>query len=354
MPVRQDIRFCTAPDGVQIAMGLYGAGPPVVKTPNWLTHIERDPSSALNRHWVEELSRRHRFVTYDGRGCGLSSAEVQDISFESWVSDLETVVDALDLDTFPLMGDSQGAAVAIAFAARHPQRVSRLILFGPFATSYFTTGNPDPRIIEEAEALLKAMELGWGRGSPAFRQVFVSKFMPGASAEEQREFDEYQRATATPANAVRSMRAMFSIDVRQEARRVRCPTLIFHSRGDQLIRFEQGRKVAGLIPGASFVPLDCENHIPLAGEACWPHVVRELREFLGDAAEDAKPPHLTSRQLEVLAYMAGGMTDKQIARALNLSPRTVEMHVAGVLRAMECATRTEAVHRAGAAGLLAR
>lgn len=353
MSIRQEIRFCTCRDGVQLAMGLYGSGPPLVKAPNWLSHIERDPSSVINRHWVEELSRSHWFVTYDERGCGLSSHDVADISFEAWVHDLETVVDSLGLDTFPLFGDSQGAAVAIAYAGRHPRRVSRLILFGPFATSYFSTANPDPRIVEEAETLLKAMELGWGRGSPAFRQVFVSKFMPGATLEQQRDFDEYGRATASPAIAVRSMRAMFSLNVKEQARQVACPTLVFHSRHDQLIHFEQGRKVAALIPGAKFVPLDSVNHIPLDGEACWPVIVQELREFLGTSDSRAGDrPRLTARQREVLAHVAAGLTDKQIARRLDLSPRTVEMHVAGALKALQCATRAEAVHNAARHGLL--
>jgi pimeloyl-ACP methyl ester carboxylesterase/DNA-binding CsgD family transcriptional regulator len=354
MSIRQDIRFCDTADGVQLAMALYGDGPPLVKAATWLTHIEADPTSVLTPHWIEELSRHHRYVTYDARGCGLSSRNVADISFEAWVRDLETVVESLRLERFPLLGVSQGAAIAVAYAARHPERVSRLVLWGGFATSYFTTGNPNPKIVEEAETLLKIVELGWGKGSPAFRQVFVSKFMPDSTASEQHEFDNYQRLTATPESAVRSLRAMFSINVKEEARRVQCPTTVFHAREDQLIYFDQGRKLASLIPNARFVPVDSKNHVPFAREPCWPEVQRELRGFLGEPVQARSAgAQLTARQHEVLKQVAAGLTDKQIARALSLSPRTVEMHVASAMKALDCATRAEAVNRAVRAGLLA-
>ncbi len=352
MAVHQDIRFCNSADGVQLAMALYGQGPPLVKAATWLTHIERDPTSFMG-HWIEELSRGHTYITYDARGCGLSSRQAADISFEAWVRDLETVVDALGLATFPLLGISQGAAIAIAYATRHPERVSRLVLFGGFTTSYFTTGNPDPAIVEEAETLLKVMKLGWGKGSPALRQVFVANFMPGASAEQQHAFDEYQRLTATPEMAVRILREMFSINVKDAARKVACPVLVFHSRGDQLIYFDQGRKLAGLIPGAKFIPVDSVNHIPFREEPCWPEVVRELRSFLDYQPMAAAPAlKLTLRQAEVLRKVAEGKTDKQVARELDLSPRTVEMHVAGAMKILGCATRAQALHRATEAGLL--
>lgn len=353
MAVHQDIRFCNSSDGVQLAIALYGQGPPLVKAATWLTHIERDPTSLHAGHWIEELSRGHTYITYDARGCGLSSRQAADISFEAWVRDLETVVDALGLDTFPLLGISQGAAIATAYATRHPERVSRLVLFGGFTTSYFTTGNPDPAIVEEAETLLKVMKLGWGKGSPALRQVFVANFMPGASAEQQHAFDEHQRLTATPEMAVRILREMFSINVKDAARKVACPALVFHSRGDQLIYFDQGRKLAGLIPGAKFIPVDSVNHIPFREEPCWPEVVRELRSFLDYQPMAAAPAlKLTLRQAEVLRKVAEGKTDKQVARELDLSPRTVEMHVAGAMKVLGCTTRAQALHRATEAGLL--
>lgn len=350
MTIEQDIRFCTTADGVQLAMACYGSGPPLVRVATWLTHVERDPNSAFNNHWIEQFSRDHRYVTYDERGCGLSSRQPPEISFEAWVRDLGTVVDTLGLDTFPLLGISQGAAIAVAFAARHPERVSRLVLFGGFATTYFSTRNPDPRVREEAEALIKTIELGWGRGSAAFRKVFVTKFMPGATPGQQQELDEYSLATASAEVAAKVMRVNFGLDVKEEASQVTCPTLVLHSRGDQMVLFDQGRKLAGLIPGARFIPVDSENHVPMSSEPCWPGVVAQIKAFLGDATTPAG--RLTPRQVAVLMHVAAGKTDKQIARTLGLSPRTVEMHVAGALKALGCATRAEAVAKASHGGLL--
>ena len=349
MNVRQDIRFCTAADGVQLATACYGSGPPLVRAATWLTHVERDPASAFNSHWIREFSRDHRYVTYDERGCGLSTRKPPEISFESWVTDLETVVDTLGLKTFSLLGVSQGAAIAIAYAARHPERVNRLVLFGAFATSYFSTRNPDPRIREEAETLIKLTEWGWGRGSAAYRQVFVSKIMPTATAQQQQEFDEYSLLTASAEVAAQIQRVNFGISVKEQAALVKCPTLVLHSHRDQLILFDQGKKVAGLIAGARFVPVDSANHLPMSEEPCWPNVVREIKAFLGDRMESSG--RLTPRQISVLGHVAAGKTDKQIARELDLSPRTVEMHVAGALKALNCATRAEAVHAATRDGL---
>jgi pimeloyl-ACP methyl ester carboxylesterase/DNA-binding CsgD family transcriptional regulator len=355
MAIQQDIRFCTTADGVQLAMALYGEGPPLVKAATWLTHIEADPTTPHTHHWIDELARNHRYVTYDARGCGLSTHNVADISLEAWVRDLEAVVDSLGLDRFPLLGISQGAGIAVAYAARHPERVSRLILHGGFATSYFSSSNPDPRIAEEGETLLKIIQLGWGTGGAAFRQVFVSKAMPDAPLAAQRAFDEYQNLTATPEMAARYTRAMYSVDVRKEASQISCPAIVFHSRGDQLVGFGQGRSLAARIPGARFVPLDSNNHIPFADEACWQLMVQELRAFLGEPASVRRDgTQLTARQQEVLQQVAAGQTDKQIARILSLSPRTVEMHVAGAMKALDCATRAEAVARAAQAGLLGR
>lgn len=344
MNVRQDIRFCTAAHGVQLATACYGSGPALVRASTWLTHVERDPESAFHSHWIREFSRDRRYVTYDERGCGLSTRKPAEISFEAWVSDLETVVDALGLKTFSLLGVSQGAAIAVTYAARHPERVDRLVLFGGFATSNFSTRNPDPRIREEAETLIKLIEWGWGRGSAAYRQVFISKFMPTATAQQQQEFDEYSLLTASAEVAAQIMRVNFGINVKEQAALVQCPTLVLHSRGDQLIPFDQGRKVAALVPGARFVPVDSANHVPMSEESCWGEVVREIKLFLGDRLEPGG--RLTPRQISVLGHVAAGKTDKQIARELDLSPRTVEMHVAGALKALNCATRAEAVHAA--------
>ena len=172
--------------------------------------------------------------------------------------------------------------------------------------------------------------------------------MPNATQAQQQDFDEYQRLTATPEMATQCLRAMFNINVKEAAKHVRCPTLVFHARGDQVILFDQGRKLASLIPGARLVPIESDNHVPFVGEACWPTIAQEMRLFLGEPGDRADKAALTSRQTEILCLVSQGMTDKQIARTLSLSPRTVEMHVAGALKRLECTTRAEAVHVATA------
>ncbi len=355
MPLRPDIRFCTASDGVKLAVGSYGSGPPLVRAGTWLTHVEYDATSPLSAQWAEELARRHRYVVYDSRGCGLSDRQVRDLSLEVFVADLEAIVDGLALDRFALLGISMGAPVAVAYAARHPERVSRLVLHGGFHRSYLSSKNPDPRVLEEADVLIKSARLGWGTGSPALRQVFVAKFMGESTEAQRRAFDERQHVSSSAEMAERYLRAMFALDVKDLAPRVSCPTLAFHSRGDQLILFEQGRKLAALIPGARFVPLDSKNHVPFREEPAWQALVAALRPFLDEDAgpREASPTRaLTPRQVEVLRGVARGLTDKEIASELSLSPRTVEMHVARVLAALDCANRAEAVRKATALGLL--
>jgi pimeloyl-ACP methyl ester carboxylesterase/DNA-binding CsgD family transcriptional regulator len=354
MAARQEIRFCKSADGVDLAMALYGAGPPLVKTATWLTHVELDQTSPFDRALINELAPRWQLVTYDMRGCGLSQRRVDEVSLEAWVRDLEAVVDTLGLSTFPLLGISQGAAIAVAYAARHPDRVSQLILMGGFATSYFSSKGANAKTLEEAETLLKLVELGWGSPHAAFRNVFVSKFLPDATDELRQSFDRLQNNTTSPEMAMRSLRAMYSINVREAATQVRCPTLVLHVKGDQMASFDQGRRLASLIPGARFVPLEGNNHIPFENEPAWAELVQQLRRFLGggEARPAAPAGALTPRQREVLRRVAFGQTDKLIARELQLSPRTVEMHVASAMKALGSKTRSEAVRTATEHGLL--
>jgi pimeloyl-ACP methyl ester carboxylesterase/DNA-binding CsgD family transcriptional regulator len=353
MTIQRNIRFCKSCDGVELAMGLYGRGPPLLKVATWLTHVELEQASPFDRPLIETFAPDFRYVSYDARGCGLSQRHVDDVSFEAWVRDLEAVADALALDNFSLLGISQGAAVAVAYAAKHPERVSRLILLGGFATSYFTTGKPDPAVVQEAQTLLKIVEIGWGSAQPAFRQVFVSKFLPDATAEQWREFDALQKATVAPEMAVRYLQTMYSVNVKHLAAQVRCPVLSLHMKGDQLIYFDQGRRLAASIPGARFVPLEGNNHIPLRHEPAWTVFVSEVLGFLGakrDETPDAGRRPLTPRQRDVLGRVARGQTDKEIARDLRLSPRTVEMHVGGAMKALGAKTRAEAVAKSNEHG----
>ena len=350
---QQQIRFCTSGDGTRLAVATLGEGPPLVKAATWLTHVEKEPHNLFSRHWVSELSAGNTLIRYDSRGCGLSERQVERISMEAWVEDLEAVVATLAMDRFPLFGMSQGAAIDVNYAARHPDRVSHLVLYGACARGLLKR-DPPAKVIDAALAMLKAAELGWGADSSSFRQVFISQLLHDATAEQQRAVDEAQRLTISGANAVRFLKEVFEIDLRDSAPKVRCPTLIFHAKDDPCFPFEEGRLLASLIPNARFVPLESKNHLPFETEAAWPVFLSELRAFLpmasagprdAGAPATGKPP-LTPRQIEILREVGQGQTDKQIARKLSLSPRTVEMHVANALLALKCRTRAEAVRRA--------
>jgi pimeloyl-ACP methyl ester carboxylesterase/DNA-binding winged helix-turn-helix (wHTH) protein len=279
--VEQSIRFATASDGVRIAYATSGAGPILVKTANWLTHLEHDWKSPVWRHWLRELSWNHTLVRYDERGCGLSDRDADDVTFEAWVRDLETVVEEVGIERFPLFGMSQGCAVAVAYAARHPERVSRLVLYGGYPLGRFRRArSPEER--EEAEAIIKVMPLGWARDNPAFRQFFASIFLPGGTLEQMSWFSDLQRITTTPENAVRLRTTSAEIDVVALAKQVVAPTLVLHAAGDAAVPFEQGRELATLIPGARLVPIESRNHILLEAEPAWRRFQQEVRAFLAD------------------------------------------------------------------------
>jgi pimeloyl-ACP methyl ester carboxylesterase/DNA-binding CsgD family transcriptional regulator len=355
MTAGRDIRFITSRDGVQLASARYGSGPPLIKAATWLTHIERVGSGSIHEAFINEFAPRFTYVEYDTRGCGLSQRRVDDISVASWVADLEAVANAYGREPFTLLAFTCAVGVAVEYAARHPDRVRNMILFGGFATSYHSTSHPDPAVRREGDLMLELAELGWGNSSPAFRQVFVSRFLPDATQAQWKAFDELQRDTATPDVAVRQLRAMYAMNVKDAAARVRCPTLVLHAKGDEMVRFDQGRRLASLIPGARFVPLEGRNHVPFPQEPAWAGFVRETREFLGTPTAPTPPEEavqLTARQHEVLRRIAFGESDKQIAQALGLSPRTVEMHAARALAALGCRTRAEAVRRASEHRLL--
>ena len=351
------IRFNKSFDGVQIASMECGSGPAVIRAATWLTHIGQRPEGFIHRALSDEFSRAGSYVEYDTRGCGLSQRRVDDISFEAWVRDLETVADAHGHERFALLGFTCAAGVAVEYAARHPERVSHLILFGGFATSYYSTSNPDPAIRREGDLMVELAEVGWGNSSPSFRQVFVSRFLPDATAQQWSAFDQLQRETATADVAARYLRAMYAMNVKASAMKVQCPTLVMHPQDDQLVGFEQGRRLASLIPGARFVPLEGRNHIPFPDEPAWEAFVREVRHFLGREPAAPMPAvepasRLTLRQQQVLRLVASGHSDKEVAVALKLSPRTVEMHMSGALRALGCRTRAEATHKAARQRLL--
>jgi pimeloyl-ACP methyl ester carboxylesterase len=353
----QQIRFCKAPDGARIAVATMGKGPPLVRATHWLSHVEFDGRSPVWAHWLRELSRENTYVRYDQRGCGLSDLAPPSVTFDAWVSDLETVVEALGLKRFSLLGMSQGGPVAIAYAVRHPERVSRLVLLGAYAQGRLRrTCTAQER--EEADMLLQLIRVGWGRDNPAFRQLFTTLFIPQGTQEQQLWFNELERISATPENAAAIIETTYHIDVAAMAEAVQVPTLVFHARNDARVPFDEGKKLAASIPGARFVPLDSHNHVLLDTEPAWPQFLTELRAFL--AAADAQPGRLsqafdtaglTPSEREVLALVARGLDNSAIAAALGKSEKTVRNQVSSIFSKLGVRTRAEAIVGAREAGM---
>ncbi len=276
--LHQDIQFCTATDGVSIAYAEVGAGPVLVKAANWLNHLEYDWQSPVWRPLLHKLAERYRLIRCDARGNGLSDWEVEDISFEAFVRDLESVIAATGLKRFPLFGMSQGCAVSIAFAVRNPDRVSHLVLYGGVVKGRRRRGGPEA--VAQSDALLTLMRHGWGQENPAFRQIFTSLFLPDGRPEQVDWFNDLQRMTTTPDNAVRLRRAMDDIDITDLLPRVDVPTLVIHCRDDAMQPFEQARQLAAGIRGAKLVVLEGRNHVILEGDPGWQRLHDEMAAFL--------------------------------------------------------------------------
>jgi len=352
--MNQQIRFCTSFDGTRIAYAVTGEGPTLVKAPHWLTHLEYEWQSPIWRPWITEFSKRHRLIRIDQRGCGLSDRGIATISFEAFVRDLEAVVDALGLERFALFGHSQGGAIGIEYAVRHPERVSHFVMLGTYARGWFKRGLP-PERMEELEAQLKLVETGWGREEdPSYRHMFASQFMPGATLEQLRSLSELQRMSATPQDAVRVLRAVWGLDVSRSVPNVRCPTLVVHARGDLRAPFEEGRAMASIIPGARFVHLETPNHILLEHEPAFRQFFDELNAFVPGApggAERERFPALTAREGEILERIAQGLDNAQIAAHLGMSEKTVRNHITHIFDKIGVESRAQAIVLARERGL---
>ena len=278
-PPVQEIRFCTAGDGTRLAYATSGTGPPLVKAANWLSHLDYDWESPVWRHWLAELSRRFLLVRYDERGCGLSDWDIGRFSFDDWVDDLEAVIDAAGLNRFPLLGISQGGPVAIAYAVRHPRRVTHLVLLGSYAQGRRKRARTSDEL-DLAEARVDIVRLGWGRPDPTYRQIFTSRFLPEATQEQWRSFDELQRRSTSPGNAWRFVDEFANIDITNLAPKLTVPTLIMCSRREPDNNFEQSRLLAALIPKSRLVPLDSSNHLLPERDPAWKHFLAEIDRFL--------------------------------------------------------------------------
>ena len=282
-PVQKDeeqiIRFCRSADGVQLAFSSIGNGLPLVKTGNWMTHLEKDFDSPIWRHLYRALAKERTLIRYDARGNGLSDWDVEETSFETSVRDLEAVVDAARVERFALLGISQGCAVSVAYATRHPERVTHLVLYGGYVQGWRIRARTEVEK-EQAAAMLTLMRVGWGQSNPAFRQLFTSQFIPGATKEQAEWFNELQRVSTSSENAVRNLQASGDADVTELLPKVSVPTLVMHARDDARVPFDSGRRLAAGIPGARFVPLQSRNHLILEDEPAFPRFIEEITSFL--------------------------------------------------------------------------
>lgn len=342
----QRIRYVRTTDGVQLAWAEAGTGPVMIKAANWLTHLEYEWESPVWRHWIRFFSDSFRFVRYDERGCGMTDCRLGDLSLESWVEDLEEVVAASDPQgPFTLLGISQGGPICVAYAVRHPERVSQLILYGAYARGAFRRGDPDRESFYRA--MIELARLEWGSDNPTFRQVFTSRFIPGGTDEQLGWFNDICRKTLTGESAAQLLQSRGSLDVTELLGKVRTPTLVLHSRGDVVAPILEGQILAAGIPGARFVELDSKNHILLENEPAWKRFCDEVSEFMnlkGSAgAEDDTFASLTSREREVLALMTGGLGNAQIAERLSISEKTVRNHVSNLFDKLGVWTRAQAI-----------
>jgi pimeloyl-ACP methyl ester carboxylesterase/DNA-binding CsgD family transcriptional regulator len=343
---RQHIQFCTTPDGARIAVASLGNGPPLVRAAHWLSHVEYDLRSPVWRPWLTRLARDRTYVRYDPRGCGLSDRHRLEVGLNAWVADLETVVDHLGLDRFPLLGMSQGGAIAIQFAARHPERVSHLVLVGAYARGLLRR-DPTPEGRIEAETLVNLVRLGWGRDNAAFRQVFTSQFIPDGTPEQHRWWNDLERVSASPDAAARILEAFHSIDVTNIAAELSVPTLVVHARGDARVPFEEGRLLASLIPSARFVALESNNHVLIEAESSWAPFFDEVRDFLWPgrtgARSSAALSELTASETVILELLARGLDNQEIAERLKKSEKTVRNQISSIFGKLGVRTRAQAI-----------
>lgn len=280
--MEQQIKFCTTRDGVRIAYSAVGDGEPFVKVANWLNHLEMDWISPVWSHWLAEFGRGQKLIRYDERATGLSDRNVDDLSLDAFVDDLKSVVDALGLKCFPMLAISQGGPVAIAYAARYPEKVSHLVIYGSFATGW-KKGKLSESDREKREAQLALIKQGWDSKNPAIRQLFTTTCLPGGSSAEHTSFNELQRESVSAGNAARIFEAIGELDVADVLPELKVPTIVLHSKFDAMVPFEEGRKLASMIPDARFIPLESSNHILLRSEPAWERFRNEVNSFLGRA-----------------------------------------------------------------------
>lgn len=342
----QRIRYVRTTDGVQLAWADAGAGPVMIKAANWLTHLEYEWESPVWRHWLRFFSDNFRYIRYDERGCGMTDWNVGDLSLERWVADVEDIVGAAGIEEpFSLLGISQGAAICVAYAVKHPERVSKLVLYGGYARGPCQRGDPDRASFYKA--MIEMVRLEWGSDNPTYRQVFTSRFIPGGTDEQIGWYNDLCRRTTTPEIAALLLGSRSMVDVTSLLGAVRAPTLVLHARGDAVVPITEGRILAAGIPGAQFIELDSKNHVLLENEPAWERFCDEVLSFMDlrgvGRFNDSAFASLSSREREVLTLMTEGLGNAQIAERLSISEKTVRNHVSNVFDKLGVWTRAQAI-----------
>lgn len=351
---KERIRFCTSRDGSRIAYGISGEGPPLIWVASYMHHLKLDWASSIWAPWLVLLTRRHSLVRYDWRGCGLSDREGVEFSFEKYIEDLEAVTTAAQVKSFALFGHEAVGTVCMAYAARHPERVDHLVLFGCTTRGRFARATTSVQV-EEAETRMRVVEFGWEDENPAFGQFLAACHIPDASSEQQRAFNDLIRSTTSAANVVRILRTFFHVDALKLLPQVNCPTLVLHARKDGIIPFDEGRAIAAAIPGARLVPLESRNHILVDTEPAWQQFAEALDDFLPQtagksAASAAFVDNLTAREHQVLELVAQGLDNTTIGLRLGIGERTVRNYVSTILSKLGVNRRAKAIVQAREAG----
>ena len=340
----QEIRFCRATDGVRLAFAIHGNGPPLVVVSCWLSHLQHDWQSPVWRHFLDELGDIATVIRYDERGFGMSDWNVDDFSLEARVADLEAILAATGFEQFALLGMSGGYAVAMAYAAAHPERVSRLILYGTGSGKPWTLSADE---LAEEETYRSMIRVGWAKEDPVFRRVFTTRFIPDATEEQMRWFDDLQRMSTSAANSVASRIARQQVDIHEDLPRITAPTIVLQAVDDRATSFDSAISVSSRIPDARLVPLQSRNHILLADEPAWRVFIDEVSSFMEPdrrafaARMPARPTTepLSPREVDVLRLAADGRTNEEIAADLTLSVRTIERHFSNIYSKLGLAGR---------------
>ncbi len=342
--LRQHVRYARASDGARLAWAESGAGPVVVKAANWLTHLEYEWESPVWRHWIQFFSAHCRFVRYDERGCGMSDWQGGSLSVDQWTADLESVIDAArPAGPVTLLGISQGAAACVQYAIRHPERVARMILYGGYARGALRRGTSMTQ--RAYQAMVDLARVAWGRDNPTFRQVFTSRFIPGGTPEQLQWFNDLCLKTTDGEIAANLFEARAGVDISASLGEVRTATLVLHAREDEVVPIEEGRFLASGISGAEFVELDSRNHVLLEQEPAWQRFEEAVLAFLqpGETARDSAFAALSARERQVLALIADGLSNAEIAERLDISEKTVRNHASNLFDKLGVWSRAQAI-----------